>query len=159
VMDNRNNAVPVDRIDARDLTDTHRRCLCTAAAAQFGLAWQLWAKESLEDPHQRPSKPAPAKAAPRTIPARPAPSKDELQRQALQKVTDAGLRTDAIMVMLQELGGPDCRAIGMLPDNYLKALAERGAKPEKIQAWNAAAAEREVEADDLPMAWDQEDAA
>jgi hypothetical protein len=52
VMDNRNEAVLLDKIDARDVTDTHRRCLCTAAAAQFGLAWQLWAKEPVENPHR-----------------------------------------------------------------------------------------------------------
>jgi hypothetical protein len=52
VMNNRNEAVQMDKIDARDVTDTHRRCLCTAAAAQFGLAWQLWAKEPVENPHR-----------------------------------------------------------------------------------------------------------
>jgi hypothetical protein len=52
VMNNRNQAVLLDKIDARDVTDTHRRCLCTAAAAQFGLAWQLWAKEPVENPHR-----------------------------------------------------------------------------------------------------------
>ena len=30
------------------VTDTHRRCM-TAAAAHFGLAWQLWAKEEIEN--------------------------------------------------------------------------------------------------------------
>ena len=39
IMDNRNNAIAFGKVSARDLTDSHRRCLCTAAAAQFGLAW------------------------------------------------------------------------------------------------------------------------
>lgn len=62
VMDNRNNAIPLDKVSARDLTDSHRRCLCTAAAAQFGLAWQLWAREEVENPHreEKKAKPAPA---------------------------------------------------------------------------------------------------
>ena len=62
IMDNRNNAIAFDKVSARDLTDSHRRCLCTAAAAQFGLAWQLWAREEVENPH-RESAPAVSKSA------------------------------------------------------------------------------------------------
>ena len=62
IMDNRNNAIAFDKVSARDLTDSHRRCLCTAAAAQFGLAWQLWAREEVENPHREtaPATPKPA---------------------------------------------------------------------------------------------------
>lgn len=60
VMDNRNNPVAYDKISARDVTDTHRRCLCTAAAYSFGLAYELWAKEEVENPHREES----ASAAP-----------------------------------------------------------------------------------------------
>lgn len=80
VMDNRNAAIPFDKVSARDLTDTHRRCLCTAAAFTLGLAWQLWAKEPVEDPHRddapvkqssapAPAKPATAKKSPPPAPA------------------------------------------------------------------------------------------
>ncbi len=62
IMDNRNNAIAFDKVSARDLTDSHRRCLCTAAAAQFGLAWQLWAREEVENPH-RETAPAASKPA------------------------------------------------------------------------------------------------
>ena len=48
IMDNRNNAVPSDKITARDVTDTHRRGACLVAAMQFGLAYELWAKDELE---------------------------------------------------------------------------------------------------------------
>jgi hypothetical protein len=48
VMDNRNNAIPFDRITARDVTDTKRRGSCMAAAVIFGLAHELWAKMPLE---------------------------------------------------------------------------------------------------------------
>ena len=76
IMDNRNNAIAFEKVTARDLTDAHRRCLCTASAAAFGLAWQLWARENIEDPHrEEAAKPAlqqdkpkaaePAKAAPK----------------------------------------------------------------------------------------------
>jgi hypothetical protein len=49
-MDNRNNPIPAERITARVLTDTHRRCLCTAAAFTFGLGYELWARVEIENP-------------------------------------------------------------------------------------------------------------
>jgi|TARA_Y100000052_G_C2947091_1_gene84588 hypothetical protein len=61
VMGYKNESVLFENIHARDVTDTHRRCLCTAAAAHFGLAWQLWAREEVEDP-MRPEKPQAAAA-------------------------------------------------------------------------------------------------
>ena len=48
IMDNRNNAIPSDKITARDVTDTHRRGACLVAAMHFGLAYELWAKDELE---------------------------------------------------------------------------------------------------------------
>lgn len=48
VMDHRNAAIPFDKISARDITDTHRRGVCMAAALTFGLAYELWAKLPLE---------------------------------------------------------------------------------------------------------------
>lgn len=48
VMDHRNAAIPMDSISARDITDTHRRGACLAAAMTFGLAYELWAKMPLE---------------------------------------------------------------------------------------------------------------
>ena len=37
IMDNRNAAIPLEKITARDITDTHRRGVCMAAAFTFGL--------------------------------------------------------------------------------------------------------------------------
>lgn len=48
IMDSRNAAIPVDKITSRDITDTHRRGVCMAAAFTFGLAYELWAKLPLE---------------------------------------------------------------------------------------------------------------
>ena len=61
VMGFKNEHVAFEKIHARDVTDTHRRCLCTAAAAHFGLAWQLWAREEVEDP-MRPEESKPARS-------------------------------------------------------------------------------------------------
>lgn len=58
IMDNRNAAIPLERITARDITDTHRRGVCMAAAFTFGLAYELWAKLPLESGyHDEPAKP------------------------------------------------------------------------------------------------------
>ncbi len=56
VMDNRNNPVPYAKVTARDLTDTHRRALAACSAFTFGLAWQLWAREEVENPHREETK-------------------------------------------------------------------------------------------------------
>ena len=62
IMDNNNKALPLERITARDITDTHRRGICMAAALTFGLAYELWAKIPLEsgfaerhDPEPQPT--------------------------------------------------------------------------------------------------------
>ena len=48
VMDHKNAAIPFAKVTARDVTDTHRRGVCMAAAMTFGLAFELWAKMPLE---------------------------------------------------------------------------------------------------------------
>lgn len=48
IMDHRNASVPFDKITSRDVSDTHRRGACLAAAMTFGLAYELWAKMPLE---------------------------------------------------------------------------------------------------------------
>ena len=54
IMDTRNAAIPLDKITARDITDTHRRGACMAAALTFGLAYELWAKLPLESGYADP---------------------------------------------------------------------------------------------------------
>lgn len=48
VMDNRNKDIALERIGARDITDTQRRGSCMCLAYTFGLAAELWAKMKLE---------------------------------------------------------------------------------------------------------------
>ncbi|WP_162911142.1 hypothetical protein [Azohydromonas sediminis] len=66
VMDTRNAAIPIERITARDITDTHRRGVCMAAAFTFGLAYELWAKLPLESGYADapPPPPPPTKVSP-----------------------------------------------------------------------------------------------
>ena len=77
VMDFKNNPVPYEKITARDVTDTHRRALAACAAFTFGLAWQLWAREEVEDP-MRPEESTPAtKTKPVAAPAVAGVSKED----------------------------------------------------------------------------------
>ena len=77
VMDFKNNPVPYEKITARDVTDTHRRALAACSAFTFGLAWQLWAREEVEDP-MRPEESKPAtKTKPAAAPAVAGVSKED----------------------------------------------------------------------------------
>lgn len=85
VMDNRNAAIPFDKITARDITDTHRRGICLAAAMTFGLAYELWAKMPLEkgftDGDEAKADPEP-KRAKTPFPAGPAKGIHELKQMS-----------------------------------------------------------------------------
>lgn len=63
IMDSRNAAVPFDKVTARDVTDTHRRGVCMAAALTFGLAYELWAKIPLESGYADQAEPEPQPVA------------------------------------------------------------------------------------------------
>ena len=82
-MDNRNNPIQLEKCSARTLSDTHRRAMCACAAFSFGLAYELWAKDPVEDPHREEapktaakpaSKPALKAAAKPAEPEAPAPA-------------------------------------------------------------------------------------
>lgn len=69
VMDNRNNAIPYDKITARNVTDTQRRGMCMAAAMTFGLAYELWAKMPLENGYTSTEDNSASESAPKTSPS------------------------------------------------------------------------------------------
>jgi len=73
-MDNRNNPIQLEKVSARILTDTHRRALAACAAFSFGLAYELWAKDPVEDPHREEQAPK-AAAKPASKPAAKAAAK------------------------------------------------------------------------------------
>jgi hypothetical protein len=169
VMDNRNAAVPLNKIDARDLTDTHRRCLCTAAAAQFGLAWQLWAKEPVENPH-RDEPTAPAKAATNPPAARQsAPTRQALATRstpaqnaandacitlatANKRCREAGLTEAGVIAMAQDLSKGSTTVIAGLSPDVQRKLATAGVSDASVAKWNAAA--QTDDDPDLPRTWD-----
>jgi len=97
-MDNRNNPIPAERITARTLTDTHRRCLCTAAAFSFGLGYELWARVELENPMRDDdavtaaasvSKPQPSKTAAKRAPSHPVAGSERLSADEIQVLVRA----------------------------------------------------------------------
>ena len=53
IKDNRHNPIPYEKIGARDVTDTQRRGMCMAAAMIFGLGYELWANDPMEDSYSR----------------------------------------------------------------------------------------------------------
>ena len=79
IMDHKNKPVAYESVNARDVTDTHRRALAACSAFTFGLAWQLWAKEEVENP-MRDSAPEESKPA-----AKPAAKKTRGPDDALEK--------------------------------------------------------------------------
>ena len=82
IMNNRNQPVAAEKISARDITDTHRRGICSAAACFFSLGYELWAREEYAqaDPQPEPAKPAPTAAKPAVkAESAPAPDRDDLE--------------------------------------------------------------------------------
>lgn len=72
IMDSRNAAIATAKITARDVTDTHRRGVCMAAALTFGLAYELWAKIPLESGYgEQEQSEKPAREKPEGKPGQP----------------------------------------------------------------------------------------
>lgn len=105
-MDNRNNPIQLEKVSARILTDTHRRAMCACAAFSFGLAYELWAKDPVEDPHRdeqpaAPAKPA-AKAAQKTA-AKPEPAAPAAAPEPQQQATGDPITEDERQLCVQLL--------------------------------------------------------
>lgn len=110
VMDNRNKAIAVDKITARDITDTQRRGMCMAAAMTFGLAYELWAKMPMENGYSAPesapeSAPKAAPTASKAVAEVAKASEATFREAALEK----GVHTVAIDKLVEivntKLGG------------------------------------------------------
>ena len=144
VMDQRNNAIPHDRITARDVTDTHRRGICMAAAMTFGLAYELWAKLPLESGYVEPAAPEPEPVDPK-IEAR----KAELTELALHMIEceKAGKQLDAIRLWysadtfnadVNEANEERIFVWGLLKHESKLRSAIKANKPiDKAEAWKA----------------------
>jgi len=97
VMDHRNNAIPYDKITARDITDTHRRGACLAAAMTFGLAYELWAKMPLESGYAGLQPEAPTVAAPPTTKKQSKPPAAKIETESESDTdSDASQKTEFV---------------------------------------------------------------
>jgi hypothetical protein len=151
IMDNRNAAIPYERITARDVTDTHRRGACLAAAMTFGLAYELWAKQPLEsgyadtaepvgvptqqgEPPVKTAKPA-AKTRTTTAPAKkPEATKESFLEAAVAK----GLTTHAADALLEKLNGNYSGGIDRLnekDEEWVKSFNEACAPKNSADKW------------------------
>ena len=110
VMDHRNNAIPYDKITARDITDTQRRGMCLAAAMHFGLAYELWAKLPLESGYAAQGGEEAPKAPPAAT-AQQAPSAEAAKASEVTEATfreaalEKGVHTVAIDAIVKKLNG------------------------------------------------------
>ena len=147
VMDHRNNAIPYDKITARDISDTQRRGMCMAAAMTFGLGYELWAKMPLENGYSASesasesapeSAPKAAQAAPKAAPVAATGGTSEPTEATFREAAlDKGFTTYAIDGLL-----------GVIKGNYASGIATVAKKTAaEVEALNAKYAPKEA-ADD-----------
>ena len=84
IMDNRNNPLPLEKISARDVSDSHRRGLCACAAFVFGLAYELWARIEIEEAEKADVVPAKKEIA--RSPARGANARQAKPNSAVKEI-------------------------------------------------------------------------
>ena len=140
VMDHRNNAIPYEKITARDITDTQRRGTCMAAAFIFGLAYELWAKMPLESGYQSDEAPSEApKAAPAAKAA--APAKEEATEASFRETAlEKGIHTVAIDALVEivnsKLSGDFQKGLATLNSKSADELnAKYGPKEDDGEQW------------------------
>ncbi len=149
VMDTRNAAIPWEKITARDITDTHRRGICLAAAMTFGLAYELWAKMPLENGvhHEEPEpRVQPPPKAPPTPPAQEAP-KDSGEPTIGAMLTILNLQKDEALALFEANTGRKFlnvrdAAARLTPDEKIKVsaalkaeIALRASGQDVVQTW------------------------
>lgn len=144
VMDHRNNAIPFDKITARDITDTQRRGTCLAASFIFGLAYELWAKLPLESgyqseaPQEAPAAPKAATKAPSAAAAKaseplvPGTATEATFREAALEKGVHTVAIDALVAIVgDKLGGDFEKGLGVLASKSAEELnAKYGPKEE-----------------------------
>ena len=109
IMDNRNNPLPLEKISARDVSDSHRRGLCACAAFVFGLAYELWARIEIEEAEKAdvaPAKKEIARSPQRGANAKQVKPSPAAHEMVTGKVTQASIpqsQKDALAKELQTL--------------------------------------------------------
>lgn len=131
IMDTRNNAIPYEKITARDITDTQRRGSCLAAAYFFGLAAELWAKMPLESgwgedqPSSAPVLAPQAKPAAKSEPAAAKKAEPEATEDSFRTIAiEKGFSTYAVDGLLQLINGDYERGIATLAKKTKSEVAK-----------------------------------
>ena len=109
IMDNRNKAIPNDKISARDITDTQRRGACLCLAYSFGLGAELWAKMKLEagwgvEEEGEAPKPAPTTTAAPVV-AAAAKASEATEATFREAALEKGVQTVVIDILCGKLNG------------------------------------------------------
>lgn len=149
VMNNSNAAIPLERISARDVTDTHRRALCAAAAFTFGLAYELWAKDPVEDPYQRTDA-APVTAARASDPIKVLASVEAAVSRS--DLTPFGIRT-----VCHLFSAGQTQALRSVPQEQLEKIPTWITRPDNVASFNAGTNPRTGEVVLVPEPADLED--
>jgi hypothetical protein len=109
IMDNRNNPLPLEKISARDVSDSHRRGLCACAAFVFGLAYELWARIEIEEAAKADAAPikkeitrSPQRGA-NARQAKPSPAAHEMVTGKVAQASIPQSQKDALTKELQTL--------------------------------------------------------
>ena len=150
VMDHRNNAIPFDKITARDVTDTERRGSCMVVAKQLGLAHELWAKMPLESGYgdQETIPVGSASNAPSAATEAPqAASKQPSKEDFLAACLDKGLSTHAADKLLEIIGTNYAGAIKTLANKTEDWVAEQNTQAEPAPKQSKPAAKKSGKAD------------
>lgn len=108
VMDSRNAAVAFDKVTARDITDTHRRGVCMAAAFTFGLAYELWARVALESGYADAADAD--SSVDEAVATTLAPGSDEDKRKARHDEA-YGRHSESIAFIKERIAADDMRAV------------------------------------------------
>lgn len=158
IMDNRNAPIAFDKISSRDITDTHRRGGCMAAAMTFGLGHELWAKMPLESGYgsseEAPGRPAPAiVTSDETSTAKavtmPASGGEKTMQDFLEAALDKGLTTYAADALLEKVGtnyASGIKTLALKDDAWVQeqnAINEQKAVPKSSARRKTAKAEPE----------------
>ena len=137
VMDHRNNAIPYDKITARDITDTQRRGMCMAAAMHFGLAYELWAKLPLESGYGHSDSDTPVEVPKSSVPGK-APSAEAAKVSETtfrESALEQGIHTTAIDILVgitkEKLGGDFGKGLGILASKSAEEINKKYATDEK----------------------------
>jgi len=144
IMNHKNNAIPFDEITARDVTDTQRRGMCMAAAMTFGLTYELWAKDKMEEAYSRndsapeaapDSAPKPAPTASKAVAEVARASEATFREAALEK----GVHTVAIDTLVgivnDKLGGDFEKGLGVLNGKTAEELNAKYGPKDEVEQW------------------------